>query len=117
MAGLNLAHEQWDNSGVDSVSSWEEERESEEELSLHLALRYSHSFQNGTELDSRLAVFPSVNRPGDLRARSEAALSVPVMTPRLRLRLSLLLDYDNRPAVSGPESLSTSVGASVGFQF
>ena len=89
---------------------------SEEQLSLYLRLRHQSQLFGSVMFSEDLQLHPSLTELGDLRARSESALAVP-LTPRLSLRLQLQLDYESEPAFREVDRWNTSVGAglTVGF--
>lgn len=119
-AALNLAHEQWDVSTLRRrLHQWrpfEDSRKDETELNLRLGLRYSRVLFGDGAFESGIRLYPSLTGIGELRARSEAAVLVPVTT-RLKLRFNVLVDYDNEPQFHGLDHWSTSVGAGIHLDF
>jgi hypothetical protein len=96
---------------------WRDYRKADrQQLNVRLALRYRRDLFNGGELTSGLYFQPSLTDLGRLRARSESALTLP-FTPRLSLRLNLMLDYEECLEFSELEQWRTSVGASVLWGF
>jgi len=93
-----------------------EQRKSRQELNLRLTLRYKHAlFKNGTFAES-ISLYPSLSDPGDLRGFAESALLYS-LHPRLKLKLNLLVDYDEAPEFREIEPWRTSVGASLLWDF
>ncbi len=87
-----------------------------QQLNLRLGLRYRRALFNSGELTSGLYVHPSLTHWGRLRARSESALTLP-FSPRLALRLNLMLDYEDDLEFGELGQWRTSVGASVLWGF
>ncbi len=119
-AGLNVARESWDVSTLRRrLHQWrpfEDRRKTETELNLRLALRYSRALFGNGAFEGGLRLYPSLTDLGAVRARSEAAVLFP-LTSRLKLRLDLLVDYDNEPQFDGLHNWSTSVGAGFHLDF
>ena len=125
-AGLNASIEQYDATPV-----WDEERgtvayllrhgsqerrKDFQKLNLRLMLRYKRGlFRNGA-FAGGILVYPSVTRLGHIRATSESALLYS-LNPRLRLKFNLLIDYDEDPAFREIDKWSTSIGASLLWDF
>lgn len=97
---------------------YREDPKSDEDLNLDLRVRYTRFlFPNGNgAIEEGLVLRPSLTDFGDLRARLESALLLPI-TPRLRLRLDVLVDYDNDTVYDGIDEWRTSVGASLRLHF
>jgi len=88
----------------------------EEDLNLHLALRYTRQiFENG-EFSGSLSFTPSITHPENFRATSLTSLAFP-FARRIHLKLNLLLDYEDYPQMEELEKWRTSVGASLLWGF
>ena len=101
----------------------DDDTQSKMDLNLRLQLRYtqllfesSRFFANGT-LEEDLVLTPSLGTLGDFRARSESSLLVGLGSEALRLRLNLLLDYDNNTPFDALEKWNTGVGAGLEWDF
>jgi len=101
----------------------DDDTQSKMDLNLRLQLRYtqllfesSSFFANGT-LEEDLVLTPSLGTLGDFRARSESSLLVGLGSEALRLRLNLLLDYDNNTPFDALEKWNTGVGAGLEWDF
>jgi hypothetical protein len=107
-AGVTAIYEDWDSPaalysryrGVDGG-----------EVELQLGLRYADG-----RFREELTVYPSLSELGDIRIRSNASYTMP-FTPRLRLRLDLLVDYDNAPPFPGLSEWEAALGASLRVDF
>lgn len=113
-AGINVTHETWDNARTRAAHEY---TVSDDELNLHLGLRYSRILFGSSELASQLTVFPSLIDTGEVRARSDTAVTVPLIQSRLLLRLNVLLDYEPARNRMGPDELRTEFGAGLGLKF
>lgn len=118
-AGLGLAFERFDAAPLrrdqNSVISGER-KVAEEELNLNLALKYSRVLLGRSELIESFVARPSLTDPGDLRAELESALLVPV-TMNLKVKLDLLIDYEDDAKYQDIDFWSTRFGASIRFDF
>jgi hypothetical protein len=113
--GLNFSYENWDNGYMDSFrKTVPREEKHETGLDLQLGLQYAYTVFGGGVLSEGVVLYPSISQPGDLRARSETAFTVSV-SPHLKLRFDLLVDYNNEPVYQHLNQWGTSVGASVHF--
>jgi len=65
-------------------------------------------------LSQTFSLYPSMTDLGELRARSESSLLMPV-TAHLDFRLHLFVDYEDEPEFESMEKWRTSIGA--GFQW
>jgi len=113
-AGINVTHETW--ASAQSPIHYEY-TDSNDELNLHLGLRYSHTLFAASELSSQVTMFPNLIDTGEIRARSETALTVPIIQSKLLLRLNVLLDYEPARNRLGPDELRTEFGAGFGVKF
>jgi hypothetical protein len=90
---------------------------SETDAALYWGLRYDQSlFGDRATLSEELQVRPSLTRWGDLTARSESVVQVPI-TRSLSMRLQINLDYDNDPPFRRLDNFRSSVGAGIEFGF
>lgn len=119
-AGVNLTYEDWDASIIEDKTSLSfgpgEDERAATETNLQLRLRYSRAIFRGSRLDEDLVLYPSVTDVGDIRARYETSVSVPIAT-KLMLRLNLSLDFDSAPELDGLDSWGASVGAGFRWDF
>lgn len=94
----------------------EDSRKSNVELDLHLKLRHDLTIFKTAQFAQTLAIYPSLIRFGDFRARSESAFLYPLKS-RIRLKLNILVAYDNEPAFDDLEQWRAAVGASLLWDF
>jgi hypothetical protein len=111
LLGLELEHEDWE---VQQLSAGSEDGD-DLDLNLRLGLRYKTRWLREGSISSDLYLIPGLTDFGDFRARSESAVTWP-LAQRLRLRLDLLLDYDNAPHQTN-SNWNAGVGASVQLDF
>jgi len=120
LAGLDYTHEEWDPAPLRSnegpVLFAGDSQRTTGELNLQLGLRYSRALFGSGTLNGDVVFYPALTNLGDLRARSQTALTFPLST-RLRLRLDLLIDFDNQPEFHGLNEWDAAVGASVRVAF
>lgn len=117
LLGLGGAIAEWDRAGVaGGPRPWEEPEASRSELNAHLELRYSRAIQGGATWDNRLYLLPSLTDADHFRAGAESSLVYPV-TPRLQLRLDMLMGYENDPVFGSLDRVDTSLGASIQLDF
>ena len=96
---------------------WMRNREdSDEDLNLRLQLRYTRDLYAGALWEKRLELYPSLTDLGELRARYETALWVP-LTPRLKLKVDASVGYDSDRELRGLQEWESTVGASVSVEF
>ncbi|HQE82936.1 MAG TPA: DUF481 domain-containing protein, partial [Candidatus Hydrogenedentes bacterium] len=88
-------------------------REDEQDLNLRFRLRFRQFSRIGA-LSQTFSLYPSMTDLGELRARSESSLLMPV-TAHLDFRLHLFVDYEDEPEFESMEKWRTSIGA--GFQW
>ena len=100
-AGLSVAYEQWEARRFAFSPKFETE---EGDVNLHLGLRYAEGGLRG-----ELVLYPNLGHVGDIRMRANTSYTKPV-TPRLRLRLDLLLDYDSAPPFPGMSEWEAALG-------
>lgn len=86
------------------------------DLGLHLQLDYSRLLWGDAELQESLVLRPSLTDLGDLRARYNASIQVPI-TPRLKLNVDLRLDYEDGLPYRQLDKWRTTVGAGVRVKF
>ncbi|MEK7794274.1 MAG: DUF481 domain-containing protein [Candidatus Hydrogenedentota bacterium] len=86
------------------------------DLGLHLQLDYSRLLWGDAELQESLVLRPSLTDLGDLRARYNASIQVPI-SPRLKLNLDLRLDYEDGLPYRQLDEWRTTVGAGVRVKF
>ncbi len=86
------------------------------ELHGRLQLRYAQHLLKKSTFSEDIRFYPSLSNPGDLRARSESTLLLP-MAAQLKLKLNLLVDYDSEPPYDRLDNWRTSVGASILWDF
>ncbi len=114
-AGLGMTHETWTEEGPWRAAAARDASGSEPHM--QIGLRYQRAFIGKSELSSRLSFYPALPGGREWRARSEAALTLPVIPSKLLLRLNVLLDYDNPPGLAAPQDWKTEFGASIGIRF
>ncbi len=112
-AGINLTRETWG----DPTRAQSAYGITEDEVNLHLGLRYSRVLFGAGELSSQVTFFPNLMDTADVRARSETAFTVPLIQSKLLLRLNILLDYEPARNRLAPEELRTEFGAGLGLKF
>ncbi len=121
LMGLNLDYEVWDAAALRDRQGnriyLEDLRHSGLHLNVQLGLRYSRALWDGrATIKESLVAYPSLTDLGDLRLRSETMLRMEV-TPRLRLRFDLMIDFDNRPDYTGYTDWITTIGAGFEYRF
>lgn len=132
LLGISLETEHWSGdefTGRDAVpdSGWEGARAAlyyraadlerdDTDLRLTLNLRHAvHAFDRFT-WEEQVSLYPSINDAGDWRGAYESTVLYP-LADRLRLNLSLRVDYDNEPAFRYLEQWRTTVGAGIEWSF
>ena len=118
-AGLGLAVERFDAAPLRRDQNKviaNEQRVSEEELNLTLAFQYSIALAKEIELYESFVARPSLTDPGDLRAEFESVLLVP-LTMNLKVKLDLLIDYEDDAKYQDIDFWTTRFGASIRFDF
>ncbi|MCX5768738.1 MAG: DUF481 domain-containing protein [Candidatus Hydrogenedentes bacterium] len=89
---------------------------SDDGLNLRVALRYTRQiFENGAFTNS-LSFTPSLINPERLRAQSESSLAFP-FAQRIKLKLNLLIDYEDYPQLQDLPKWRTTIGASFLWDF
>ncbi len=88
---------------------------SSDELNLHLRLNYSRLLFGAT-IEEGIEIVPSLSDTGDVRGSFFSALYIPI-TPRMKLKLDINVDYDGDPRYRDIDEWRTSVGASLRFHF
>ena len=118
-AGLGLAVERFDAAPLRRDQNKviaNEQRVSEEELNLTLAFQYSRALAKDIVLYESFVARPSLTDAGDLRAEFESVLLVP-LTMNLKVKLDLLIDYEDDAKYQDIDFWSTRFGASIRFDF
>lgn len=118
-AGVGIGYEDLDTTDLIDRGTLDRTRDTsdhESELNLRLQLRYTGDLYAGALWEKRLELYPSLTDLGELRARYETALWVP-LTPRLRLKFNAAVGYDNERELRGLHEWESSVGASVSVEF
>lgn len=90
--------------------------EKNEELNLNLNLRYTRLLFGETLFEESLVMRPSLSDPGEVRARFESAVIVP-LSPGTKLKFNVQIDYEDDPPYREVDELNTAVGASLRFRF
>lgn len=117
LAGLGVTLERWDAAALPgSRNFWTDREVRERDLNLYLELRYSRALWGRSQWDSRMFLLPSITDADHFRAGASSSLVYPVTT-RLQLRLDMLLGYDHAPVFAGIDSVDTSLGASIQWDF
>ncbi len=86
------------------------------DLNARLGLRYFRLLTNRTTFEENLDLYADMMDNGALRGRSETALAFP-LGDRLRLRLNLIIGYEDNPPFNGMRRWSGAVGAGMDMQF
>jgi hypothetical protein len=132
MLGVALESERWDGDDLNSKdafpdSGWNgaqaslyyravDRQREETDLRLKLNLRHVlHAFDRVT-WEEQLTLAPSLTDPESWRGAYATTVFYP-LADRLRLNLSLRVDYDNDPAFRYLEEWSTTVGAGIEWSF
>lgn len=118
-AGVGIGYEDLDLGDLEDRGVINRVRDREHhatDLNLRVQLRYTGDLYAGALWEKRLELYPSLTDLGELRARYETALWVP-LTPRLRLKLNAMVGYDNERELRGLDEWESSVGASVSVDF
>lgn len=93
-----------------------EKAENNEELNLNLNFRYTRLLFGNTLFEGVLVMRPSLSNPGEVRARSESALLVP-LSPSTKLKFDVLVDYEDETRYRGIDEVNTAIGASLRIRF
>ncbi len=93
----------------------ERRREQHQDLNLRLRLRFHQAIRESMLMQT-ISLHPSLTDFGELRARSESSLRMP-LTSQLNFRLNLLFDYDKEPYFEGSDNFRTFVGAGFEWDF
>ena len=88
----------------------------EREVNLDLQLRYERRIFGKGVLREGLTLRPSLSNIGDLRSRLESSVLVPIPLG-LKLKVDLLLDYEDEPQYAEVDEWSTAFGASLHLDF
>lgn len=86
------------------------------DLSLQLGGRYSRKVFDTSTFEEALILYPSVSEFGTFRLTSETSLTTP-LRDHLSLRLSLRVDHDSDPSVSGVDDTDVSFITSLRYEF
>lgn len=89
---------------------------SDKDLNLHLSFRYTRKLFRGAYIEEILVLRPSLTDIGHGRAEFESSVYVP-LSPKLKLRIDVLVDYEDRLHFNGLDDWRTSVGAGIRFDF
>lgn len=120
LAGLNFIYEDWDAADLRYLRNefypLETRKKTGSALELQLGLRYSRVLFLDATFTGDVTLYPRLTDFGAFRARSEAALTVPVFR-KLHLRLDIILDYDNKPRFRAVDKWDAHFGASFGLDF
>lgn len=117
LAGLSASYGEWSRAYLSKAYSREGKGENEStELNAHLGLRYSRSIWGGANWSTGFYVLPGLTDADDFRAGAASSVVVP-LTSRLQLRMEMLMNYDRQPAFPELDTLGTSVGASLEWDF
>ena len=87
-----------------------------ERLQLRLRARYAHAILRNGSFEEAITLYPNLTDAGEFRARSESSVLFPI-TPRLHVKLDLLVDFDSDPEFERLDEWRTSVGASLLWRF
>lgn len=121
-AGLGVAFERYDvrplrrDQGATAPPIGPEEAFSRQEINLDLQLRYERNFLGTGVIRERLTLRPSLSNFGDLRTRLESSVSVPIYLG-IKLKVDLLVDYEDDPQYADIDEWSTAFGASMHVDF
>jgi hypothetical protein len=117
LAGLGANYGEWSRSFLERQALWERsDAEAQSEANALLGLRYSRTIGGGGHWSAGLSLLPSLTDADDFRAGAASTVIYPV-TSRLRLRLEMLMNYDQQPAFASLDQLDTSLGASLEWNF
>ncbi|HDP34621.1 MAG TPA: DUF481 domain-containing protein [Candidatus Hydrogenedentes bacterium] len=112
--GLEYERERERDEGREPVAGGRSD--SDYNVQLRLGLRYYRLFAKRHSLSESLTLLPSLLQANEFRARSETAYIMPI-TDKLRLRLNLVIDYENNPFSSKINRWNATVGAGVNLDF
>jgi hypothetical protein len=94
----------------------EEMRRQEQDIRLRLHLRYTRGLFLNSTLAEELLAYPSLTDFGEIWARSESSILFP-LTPGLKLKLHLTVDFESDPEFDGLDEWRSAVGASIVWDF
>ena len=114
--GIQAAYESWRPPPATDPALSPAETQQEGALNARLSLRYARDCFAQGAFTQQIMLYPSLSEPGDWRAASETAFSLPLKAG-LKLRLDLLLEYDNAPLYHNVNSLESAIGASLQWRF
>ncbi len=119
-AGLGVAFERFDIRPLrDDQGRRARERDPvkrDEDLNLHLSLRYTRALFRSSYIEESLTVLPSLSDIGDFRAAWNSAVHVPI-TRNIRLKFDLTIDYEDDLPYNDLDDWRTSLGASFRVDF
>ncbi len=114
--GFTATESDWEGIGRDFPWFLRHPPTEERDLRLYLGLSHAQPVWGGGRWDGRLSLMPQLSTSSNFRAELESALTYP-LTTQLRLRLDVLITFEEEPEFAPVNSIDTRVGASVQFQF
>lgn len=117
IAGLGGSYGVWDRDLIEARNiALGEDRVDRSDLNLHLELRYSRRLFGHADWDNRIYLRPSVTDADHFRLGASSSLRYPI-TDQLGLRLDMLMRYEPATVFQPIDSVDTSLGASIQFDF
>lgn len=117
IAGFGGSYGVWDRDLIEARNvAVRDDRADRSDLNLHLELRYSRRIFGHADWDNRIYLRPSLTDADHFRAGASSSLRYPI-TDQLGLRLDMLLRYEPATVFEPIDSVDTSLGASIQFDF